>query len=288
MVSVVIAACNEESVLGACLDALRSQVAAGPIDIVVSANGCADRTVEVARSGGARVIDRPEPGKSAALNAGDAIAAGYPRIYLDADIVPPPHAVDALVAALAGGDVLAVVPRRRPDTSGRPWLVKAYFAINERLPAFRDGLFGRGMIALSAEGRSRFAEFPPLIADDLFLDAQFSPAEKGEASGAVVVVETPRTTRDLVRRLVRVRRGNAQLRAASDGVGVRVRDSDRFAWLREVARDPRLIPAAIPYAAITVIAAVRARRPATLSAGWGRDDSTRTRTAGPARMETVS
>ncbi len=275
MVSVVIAACNEEAVLGACLDALRSQVGTDPIDIVVSANGCTDRTALVATAGGARVVERSEPGKAGALNAGDAIAQGYPRIYLDADIVPPADAVNALVAELEHGRALAVVPRRRLDTTARPWPVKAYFAINERLPAFRDGLFGRGMIALSAEGRARFGDFPALIADDLFLDSQFSPMEKSEASGAVVVVETPRTTRDLVRRLVRVRRGNAQLRGASARVGVRVRDADRTAWLSVVARDPRLVPAAVPYVAITLLAAVLARRTPRPAGAWGRDDSTR-------------
>ena len=40
------------------------------------------------------------------------------------------------------------------------------------------------MIALSEEGRARFDAFPTLIADDLFLDSQFSAAEKAEALGA--------------------------------------------------------------------------------------------------------
>lgn len=277
MVSVVIAAHNEEAVLGACLDSLRTQTGSGSLDIVVSANGCTDSTALVALTGGARVVERAEAGKAGALNVGDAIADGYPRIYLDADIVPSAGAIDALVAELDRGDVLAVVPRRRLDTTGRPWPVRAYFAVNGRLPAFRNGLFGRGMIALSAEGRARFAEFPALIADDLFLDAQFSPAEKAEVPGAVVTVETPRTTRDLLRRLVRVRRGNAELRGASASTGVGVRPSDRTAWLREVAREPRLYPAAIPYVAITLLAAVLARRTARPGTAWGRDDSTRVR-----------
>lgn len=284
MVSVVIAACNEEAVLGACLDSLRAQVAVGPLDVVVSANGCTDGTAVVARAGGARVVERTEPGKAGALNAGDAIAQGYPRIYLDADIVPPPNAVSVLVSELERSGALAVVPRRRLDTAGRSWPVKAYFAVNQRLPAFRDGLFGRGMIALSAEGRARFADFPALIADDLFLDSQFSPDEKSEASAAVVVVETPHTTHDLVRRLVRVRRGNAQLRAASGRVGVRVRGADRTAWLREVARDPRLIPAAVPYVVITLVASVLARRATAPAAAWGRDESTRVRAAAAERV----
>ena len=180
------------------------------------------------------------------------------------------------MAAFDSG-VLAAVPRRRLDVAGRPWPVRAYFAINDRLPVFRDGLFGRGMIALSAEGRSRFTAFPELVADDLFLDSQFSSAEKREVDGAVVVVATPFTTRDLVRRLVRVRRGNGQLRsvAADGGVDATVRPSDRWAWLRVVAPHPALWLAGVPYVAITVFAALAARRAPGADA-WGRDETTRT------------
>ena len=83
MISVVIAAHNEAAVIGTCLDAL----IAPDIDITVVANGCSDNTAAVAASRpGVRVIDLPAPGKSAALNAGDAVAVGFPRAYLDADI----------------------------------------------------------------------------------------------------------------------------------------------------------------------------------------------------------
>jgi glycosyltransferase involved in cell wall biosynthesis len=275
MPSVVIAAHNEEAVLGDCLASLMRAGLAGD-DIVVVANGCSDRTADVAREHGVLVVDRPEPGKAAALNAADAVASGFPRVYLDADIVVPPDAFRAVMAAFDSG-VLAAVPRRRLDVAGRPWPVRAYFAINDRLPVFRDGLFGRGMIALSAEGRSRFTTFPELVADDLFLDSQFSSAEKREVDGAVVVVATPFTTRDLVRRLVRVRRGNGQLRsvAADGGVDATVRPSDRWAWLRVVAPHPALWLAGVPYVAITVFAALAARRAPGADA-WGRDETTRT------------
>ncbi len=270
MVSVVIAAHNEEAVLGACLDA----VLAGerPPTVVVSANGCTDRTAEVAeRRPGVVVVDRPEPGKAAALNAADGVAEGYPRIYLDADIIAPPGAIAALVAAVQQSDgVVVAVPRRRIDTTGCSWAVRAYYSINERLPAFRTGLFGRGMIALSHAGRTRFDTFPDLIADDLFLDALYGPDER-TVIDAEVVVRAPRTTQSLLDRLTRVRRGNAQLRDAQTGAAVR--PSDRWAWLREVVLPrPWLAPAALPYVAITLMAQARARRG---SGVWGTDITSR-------------
>lgn len=273
MASIVIAAHNEEAVIGGTLDSVLGQRPFGAIDVVVSANGCTDRTVAAATRPGVVVVDRTEPGKAAALNAGDLAATGFPRIYLDADIVVPPGGIDAVVARLAATPrLLAVAPRRSLDTAGRPWPVRAYFSIQERLPAYQNGLFGRGLIALSEQGRARFDTFPHLIADDLFLDSQFSDAEKGEVGAVEVVVETPFTTRDLVRRLVRVRRGNAQLRAAagSGRIEGRVRSADRWAWLRDVVLPhPQLLPAAVPYLVISVIAGLLARRRVTAGHGWG-------------------
>jgi len=127
------------------------------------------------------------------------------------------------------------------------------------------------MIALSEEGRARFDSFPAMVADDLFLDSRFRDEEKAEVAAVEVVVETPFTTRALVRRLVRVRRGNAEMR---DALGDHVRPSDRWAWLRAVVRHrPRLIAASLPYVVITVVAGLLARRGARPE--WGRDGTTR-------------
>lgn len=279
MVSVIIAAHNEEAVISSCLDALLAEPTPPDLEIIVSANGCTDRTAELAADRGVIVIDRPEPGKPGALNAADEIASGFPRVYLDADIIVPPGGLAAVLARFETAPApLAVVPRRRISTARRPWPVKAYFAINERLPVFRDGLFGRGMIAVSEEGRTRFGAFPTMVADDLFLDAQFASHEKVQADEVDIVVESPHSTRELLNRLIRVRRGNAQMRAASDegAVDAVVRRSDKWSWFRDVvAPEPRLALAAIPYVVITLTAGLLARRKPKSANSWGRDESTR-------------
>lgn len=288
MPSVVIAAHNEEQVIGTCLRALMDQDFPGELQVVVSANGCSDRTVEIAREFGATIVDRREPGKAAALNAGDSVATSFPRIYLDADIVIPPHTIGALLRPLAPtSGRLAAVPRRRIETSGRPWPVRAYFTINERLPVFRKSLFGRGLIALSAEGRARFSDFPSLIADDLFVDSLFGEDEREVVQEVEVTVEAPHTTKDLLRRLQRVRRGNSEMRATATRTGgqVNVQRPQRWAWLVDVVLpNPRLALAAVPYAAITLAAAVLGhRRVRNAEQGWGRDDSTRSGEGSPSR-----
>ena len=111
MVSVVIAAHNEAAVIGRCLDALLAD-GLDDLDVTVVANGCTDTTAEVARAHpGVRVIELAQPGKARALNAGDAVAVGFPRVYLDADIPISGAAIRTLAAALEASDgVLAAVP----------------------------------------------------------------------------------------------------------------------------------------------------------------------------------
>jgi glycosyltransferase involved in cell wall biosynthesis len=278
--SVVIAAHNEETVIGACLDALLADARPGELDITVVPNGCTDATATQARRRpGVRVVETAAAGKAPALNAGDAAAQGFPRIYLDADIVVSTDVVRALRDRLHG-DTAAIVafPGRRIEMAGRPWPVRCYFAVNNRLPVFRDGLFGRGMVALSELARRRFDDFPDLVADDLFLDSLFSAEERALVDAVSTTVEAPLRTRDLVNRLVRVRRGNAALRTAgaSGQLGPYVRQADRWSWLRDVVLPrPWLAPAGVVYVAITVVAAVRARR-SRGQQGWERDTSTRT------------
>jgi glycosyltransferase involved in cell wall biosynthesis len=286
VVSIIIAAHNEASVVGRCLDALLDDAVPGEFDVTVVANGCTDATAQVAAARpGVRVLDLPSAGKAAALNAGEAVAVGYPRIYLDADIVIPATGVRMLCDALGACDtipaasVLAVTARREFDVSRSSLTVRSYVAINSRLPVFQNALIGRGVIALSAEGRSRFDRFPDVLADDLFLDSLFAATEKREVSSVSTLIAAPRRTRDLLRRLVRVRRANASLRAAlaadrdTQGAGGRTAHTS---WLRDVVlRDPSLIPAATCYATISLTSAILARLPQRRRDAWGRDDSSR-------------
>lgn len=274
MTSVVIAAHNEAAVLARCLDSvLKAPAPDDAPEVIVVPNGCVDDTAEVARRRGVQVVELDQPGKPAALNAGDALASTFPRIYLDADVVVSPGGIGAIARALADSGAPAGMPRRQMELRGRTLPVRAYYAIHSRLPAVIHGLYGRGVIALSEAGRARFTQFPDETADDLFLDSLFADSEKLLVGSVTVRVAAPMRTADLVRRLARVRAGNAAMRARAAGV----RRSNRFSWLTDVVFSaPWLAPAAIFYVAITIAAERRGRRMRRDGVvGWAHDRSSR-------------
>ena len=95
LASVVIPAHNEQQVIGRCLARLMDGL---PPDtqVVVVCNGCTDDTAGIAATFGARlvVVEVDRPSKTGALNAGDGVASGFPRAYLDADIEVSGHDLD--------------------------------------------------------------------------------------------------------------------------------------------------------------------------------------------------
>ena len=276
MVSIVIPAHNEAAFLGGCLDAVLEDARPGEFEVIVAANGCIDHTTDVARARwGVTLVDIEQPGKAAALNRADAVATRFPRIYLDADIPATTHAIRSLCAALARpGGPLVAVPSRRLDLTDRPATVRAYCTVQQRLPAFEDRLFGRGLIALSEEGRSRFDAFPETIDDTLFLDGLFSADEGVRLRDITTTEATPLGTPDLLASLVRARRVNAALRRDGGGTGVESPTDDRMSRFHDLlAGQPSLAPAVAVYVGITAWAALVARLHPSKS--WTRHESAR-------------
>jgi hypothetical protein len=230
--SIVIPAHNEERVIGRLLDSLLAGSASdagstsgsgsgsafgsdsgtGP-DIVVVCNGCTDATAkEAAARPGVRVVEIPTPSKHLALRTGDEHARGFPRLYVDADVVIGADDVRALTGALDQAPrLLAAAPERELPLAGCAWRVRAYYRVWSRLPAVREGLFGRGVIAVTEQGYERIAALPPLMADDLAASLAFASGERLVVDGARVVVHPPRTWNDLIKRRIRAAVSTAQL-----------------------------------------------------------------------------
>lgn len=105
-ISIVIPARNAADELPQQLSALMPQ--AGHAEVVVVDNGSDDRTAEVARSFGARVLDASErQGRHFACNTGAAQATGDLLVFVDADDEVQPGFVDAMESALLDHDFVA-------------------------------------------------------------------------------------------------------------------------------------------------------------------------------------
>ncbi|WP_131745321.1 glycosyltransferase family 2 protein [Frankia sp. Cppng1_Ct_nod] len=279
LASVVVPAHNEEAVIGRCLTRLADGVHPGDLDIVVVCNGCTDRTAELARAAGARVVETPTPGKAGALNLGDDTATGFPRFYVDADIEVRGADLLRVAEVLREGKVLAAAPRIRLDTAGVSRIVRDYYRIWLELPYARDHHIGSGVMGVSAAGRARFDRFPDAIADDFFLYHRFTSDERRTVSDVEFVVHPARTTRDLVLRKIRVYAGNIQMRqlALAPVAAAHTRTGRLPDWLAVVRASPALATAVPAYVAVSGAAQLLARRKVRRGqlGTWERDASSR-------------
>jgi glycosyltransferase involved in cell wall biosynthesis len=111
-VSVVVAARNAETTLGACLASLGA-LDYPHVELVVADDGSTDGTLSVARNAGARVVDARGQGPSAARNQAVASSTADVVAFTDADCTVPPEWLRLLVEALqAPGVASAGGPQR--------------------------------------------------------------------------------------------------------------------------------------------------------------------------------
>ncbi len=107
MISFVIPAFNEEAMIGRTIDAVHAaaRAAGETYEIVVADDGSTDRTAEIARERGARVVPVRHRQISATRNSGARAAEGDALIFVDADTLVNGELLGATVAALRAGAV---------------------------------------------------------------------------------------------------------------------------------------------------------------------------------------
>jgi glycosyltransferase involved in cell wall biosynthesis len=286
MTSVIIPAHDEEGVIGSTLTTLlhgSEDDGAGDLDIVVVCNGCTDGTAGIAASFGptVTVLEIEEASKVAALNAGDEVAGGYPRIYLDADIAFDGRSAFGVAEALRRPGALAAEPHVVIDTRRSSLVVRAYYAVSQALHGQVPGDLGGGVYALSEAGRMRFGRFPDVIADDGYARAHFGRGEISRVAGTRSVVTAPAGAADLVNIKTRSRLGTLELERRYPELWAGKRDTTDTLGTK-IRRVPlRLWPYAPVYLVIQLLARRRARRRVEdlASYRWQRDESSRTRPA---------
>ena len=278
LASIVIPACNESHEIRRLLSKLVGSGRQDEFEIVVVANGCTDDTADVARSfePRVRVLSMATASISEALAVGNRAATVFPRVYVDADVELGAGDIRALAAALGRPGVLAAAPRLKLAMAATPWPVRWYWDVWTRLPEVRQGLFGRGVVAVSEAGYERIAKLPPLLADDLAAWLAFSPAERTIADEACVDVHPPKTFGDLMRMRVRAAMGVAHVEQTEGAPRstARTRPSDLLAI---VAEEPLMAPRVAMFLLVAALVRRRARRKYRTgdSTTWLRDESSR-------------
>lgn len=276
--SVIVPAYNESRTIGRCLSALTIDMRAGEFEIIVICNGCTDKTADIARTfPGVTVLETEIGNKAAALTLGDEHANVFPRIYLDADVVMTTDSARKLIAALQDDRHLCGAPKLRVRDEGRPYSIRAYYRIWQQLPYVRQHMVGAGVYALSQHGRSRFDQFPNVLAEDEFIRLQFAEHERTNPPGSTFYIDAPTSLRSLLKIRMRWQRSCNQLH-------------DQFPELkkhdsRQYGRSLRMItskftnwPALVVYIVIWGCGKIGSKYQLlrkTNSMEWCRDDTTR-------------
>lgn len=217
-VSVVVPARDAAATLPRTLAALAGQDHRGPTEIIVVDDGSTDETAGIARAAGARVVSlEGQHGPAGARNAGIAAATGELLAFTDADCVPAPGWLAALVAALVDDDLVTgpVAPdpgvpvgpfdRTLRVGPGSPWFETANLAVRrtltDALGGFRPFVPGAGAGLRPAPHEGHFGE------DAVFgWTARRHGARIGFAAGALVHhAVVPRGARDHVAEKWRMR-----------------------------------------------------------------------------------
>lgn len=122
--SVVIATKDRAALLDAALASLRAQQDAPELQLVIADNGSTDGTKAVAEKHGARYVYVEEPNRGKARNAGIAAASGDVILFVDDDVIVPPHFVaahakahhDEIFPLAVSGPIINVPsPEHRPE-----------------------------------------------------------------------------------------------------------------------------------------------------------------------------
>lgn len=115
-VSVIIPVLNEEDAISSVINDIPKTLVR---EIIVVDNGCTDRTVEIARKYGARIVTEPRRGYGSACLAGiAAVQSPDVIVFLDGDYSDDPTEMQALVQPIRDGQAEFVIGTRKPSEKG--------------------------------------------------------------------------------------------------------------------------------------------------------------------------
>ncbi len=179
-VSLIIAAHDEEDVIGRKLEGIR-ELAYPPekLEVIVASDGSSDHTVELARAAGAsQVLDLPRGGKIAAQNAAAERASGEILAFSDANSYWEPEALARLMAPFCDPGVGYVCGQVRFLDADGDNEEGAYWRYEMWVRELESGQAGvtAGNGGIYAVRRSAYAFLPPSRSHDLSFPFQLAKA----------------------------------------------------------------------------------------------------------------
>lgn len=129
MLSFIVPAHQEQALLGSTLRALHDAARAlgRSYELIVVDDGSTDRTSQIAREAGARVLRVNYRNIAAVRNAGAAVARGEVLVFVDADTLVPPQTLAAAGQVLGEGVIGGgALPQFSPED---PWAGRAGVAM---------------------------------------------------------------------------------------------------------------------------------------------------------------
>lgn len=177
-------------------DSLPALIASVPDDwaVLVVDNGSRDRSAEVARRAGARVVMEPQRGYGAAVHAGLLAARGRIVVVLDADGSVRPGDAAPLVADVVEDGCDLACGERVPVPGAMPWHARAGNRLLTRALAWRTGCRLRDIPAVRVGRRAELLGLG--VVDRRFgypLETVVRAAQAGWRIGSRPVAYYPRT-----------------------------------------------------------------------------------------------
>ncbi|NMR23955.1 glycosyltransferase [Pseudoalteromonas sp. NEC-BIFX-2020_015] len=214
--AIIIPAYNERNVIGRTLNPLYDGVINGEYTITIAVNGTSDDSVDFIRREFPQVtcLDIQIGSKTNALNEAEKQAGlGYPRIYMDADVVISYEGILSLIKTLSNSTMsLLASPKAVMNFAHSSVFVKAFYNAWFKTKFYNQQGFGSGVYGLNKAARQCFDVFPNVIADDGFIREVVPQSQQVVDKQCISTVNAPVTLSDLIKIKTRSKLGNLELK----------------------------------------------------------------------------
>ncbi len=176
----VIPVLNEEKFIGRCISSINSQ-SKMPFEVIVVDNGSNDKTVEISRKLGAKVVKEKKKGISNARNSGAKLAKGELVCFVDADGVLSKNwlrQAERIFQTEKVDSVSGLVFYSHKNALRRFWY-NSYLLVAYPFLLLRQYLFGKPWIVgnntvIKKEVFLELAGFDPVIGEDYWFTRKFA------------------------------------------------------------------------------------------------------------------